>query len=71
MEWLAETGSKFLFQNTCEKSKSEFKNRNKTNTEKVPFFRDTLYQVRDGYADFDVDVDEGNQAYFVNTRLVG
>ena len=29
------------------------------------------YQVQDGYADFDVDVDDGNQAYFVNIRLVG
>ena len=27
--------------------------------------------MRDGYADFDVDVDDGNQAYFVNIRLVG
>ena len=31
------------FQNTCEKAKSDFWNRNKAKTAKVPFFRDTLY----------------------------
>ena len=42
-EWLDETGSKFWFQNTCEKVKSNFWNRNKNKIKKVPFFRDTLY----------------------------
>ena len=44
-EWLDETGSKFWFQNTCEKVKSNFWNRNKNKIKKVPFFRDTLYRL--------------------------
>ena len=44
-EWLDETGLKFWFQNTCEKVKSDFWNRNKNKIKKVPFFRDTLYLV--------------------------
>ena len=42
-EWLDETGLKFWFQNTCEKVKSDFWNRNKNKIKKVPFFGDTLY----------------------------
>ena len=38
--WLDETGSKFWFQNTYEKVKSDFKNRNKTQITKVPFLSD-------------------------------
>ena len=40
-EWLDETGSKFWFQNTCEKVKSNFWNRNKNKIKKVPFFLET------------------------------
>ena len=38
-EWLDEMGSKFWFQNTCEKVKSNFWNRNKNKIKKVPFFK--------------------------------
>ena len=44
-EWLDETGSKFRFQNTCEKAKYNILKRSKMKIAKVPFFRDTLYHV--------------------------
>ena len=46
------TGSKFWFQNTCEKVKSNFWNRNKTKFAMLPFFRDTLYSSWEIYSSY-------------------